>query len=417
GAESNWDAYMSSFVRSHPEWMNNPNMQEIVWRSRAKNTPALLAQLLGTASEKDKEKLFRSFDFQDPKTKNKALFSLLENTKSTKEKIMIFKHFDKTALANNTDFKAKVRDFIAQVPNSPDFLDIVERLELTEERKRLMEYISSSEDGEVTKRIANVLALYFGISPLQETIANKKLSQEEKSKLILKLSVGNESSAKVLIRTFQDAKQPLAIRKAAVLAMQSYNTDVILWKLMQVNKIAPELMPEAKIVLSRTFHSDLKTAFEHKYPVKIQANSTNNNLGFLHQKSNAIKGKELFSAYCSTCHKIGKEGSEFGPSLGQIGAKLSKGALYAAIQNPSQAISFGYETSQLNLVDGTQIQGIITSKNGSNYMLKQPGTEQLMPVAVSKVKSKETTKTSMMPAFTLSQEEYRDLIGYLSGLK
>ena len=38
----------------------------------------------------------------------------------------------------------------------------------------------------------------------------------------------------------------------------------------------------------------------------------------------AQKGHVVFTTFCITCHRIGGEGSDFGPSLGDVGTRLSK---------------------------------------------------------------------------------------------
>ena len=41
---------------------------------------------------------------------------------------------------------------------------------------------------------------------------------------------------------------------------------------------------------------------------------------------------------CSKCHQINGTGTDFGPNLSEIGAKLAKKALYETILDPSAGI-------------------------------------------------------------------------------
>jgi putative heme-binding domain-containing protein len=49
------------------------------------------------------------------------------------------------------------------------------------------------------------------------------------------------------------------------------------------------------------------------------------------------KGKKLYFgvATCSQCHMVGTEGKNVGPSLTEIGSKLTKEAMYVSIVSPS----------------------------------------------------------------------------------
>jgi putative heme-binding domain-containing protein len=191
---------------------------------------------------------------------------------------------------------------------------------------------------------------------------------------------------------------------------------VKLWNLVKINKVPKELIPAAKVVFTKTFHSDLKVQFEQKFgkplepQIKLGAN-------FLNKEGNSAKGKELFGMYCATCHVVNGSGMDFGPALSQIGKKLTKESIYNAIVNPSQGVSFGYEGYLITLTDGSAFQGIITSKTNDEYLVKLPGQAQIVAYKKAQVKSATKMKTSLMPAFPFKETEYLDLIGYLKGLK
>ena len=96
--------------------------------------------------------------------------------------------------------------------------------------------------------------------------------------------------------------------------MEGYQSDVKLWNLVKINKVPKELIPAAKVVFSKTFHSDLKVQFEQKFG-KPQEPQLAIKANFLNKKGNAVKGKELFGMYCATCHVVNGNGMDFGPAL------------------------------------------------------------------------------------------------------
>jgi len=79
GADGQWDPFLSAWLaQAGPQW-NTPAGRNIIWRSRSKQTPALLAKIISekslTAQERDF--YFRSFDFLSGPEKEAALVQLL----------------------------------------------------------------------------------------------------------------------------------------------------------------------------------------------------------------------------------------------------------------------------------------------------------------------------------------------------
>jgi putative membrane-bound dehydrogenase-like protein len=416
-ADGFWDEYLESYLQNKPNWKTDANSKDIVWRSRSIKTSGLLAQLIMAEKDKVQEKYFRAFDFQEGKNKNDALLGILQKTKNIETKILTFKHFDKETIVNNTSFKTLLPSVLSHLSNTSDYLEIVEKYNLTDQKTKLENILITSTEPKIYSKTASILSSMFGVNVLKDVPADKNLTLGQKAEKIKRLgSVGGEYLSKQLILMFQNKNLPIEIRRAATLAMGNYSSDVILWRLMAINKFPSELLPEAKLVLSKTYHNDLKVVFEQKFPVKKSAIKTEH-IDFLTEKGSVEEGKKLYVTYCASCHKVNSEGVDFGPGLSNIGSKLSKGAIYNAIVNPSQGISFGYEGSLLTMKDGSQIQGIVTSKNASFVMIKYPGSAELHKIPAANVVKSEILSTSIMPAYPLQKKEYVDLISFLGGLK
>jgi putative membrane-bound dehydrogenase-like protein len=80
GADKSWDRYLAAYLKKVGDKWNTPAGRDIVWRSRAKQTPELLAAILKDPAIKEDEqpRYFRAFDFLSGPEKEKALESLLE---------------------------------------------------------------------------------------------------------------------------------------------------------------------------------------------------------------------------------------------------------------------------------------------------------------------------------------------------
>ncbi len=79
GADGKWDKCLAAWLDKVGDDWRTPAGRDIVWRSRAKETPELLVQLIqDPETTKDEQtRYFRSLDFQQGPTKNKALERLL----------------------------------------------------------------------------------------------------------------------------------------------------------------------------------------------------------------------------------------------------------------------------------------------------------------------------------------------------
>lgn len=135
---------------------------------------------------------------------------------------------------------------------------------------------------------------------------------------------------------------------------------------------------------------------------------------------NATNGKELFfkKGTCAKCHKVGSEGKEVGPALGEIGSKLSTEALFTSILDPSAGVSHNYETYSLITLDGNIINGIKISDTDESVTLRNAeGIDKTIPQ--DDVDELLKTGVSLMPADLqrlLTAQELADVVAYLKTL-
>jgi putative membrane-bound dehydrogenase-like protein len=416
GAEGQWDNYLEAYLQNK-NWKNSEAAKDIIWRSRGKKTAEYLSQIIFDSNLQESLRYFRAFDFQEKERKNKALLSLLKNSKSEELNLLIFKHFDAETIVKNSEFNTILPQILAQIKSEADFIDIVSKYNLHHQRERLEKITFDSKNPTLFEKAALVLTQLFGVAPLKDVMSEKPLNESKAINAIKRIGlVDNEVITKQLILIVSNKKYPFKIREAAVLAMEGYQSDVKLWNLVKINKVPKELIPAAKVVFTKTFHSDLKVQFEQKFG-KPQEPQLAIKANFLNKNGNVVKGKELFGMYCATCHVVNGNGMDFGPALSQIGKKLTRESLYNAIVNPSQGVSFGYEGYNITLNDGSAFQAIITSKTNDEYLMKLPGQSQITSHKKSQVRSTTKMETSLMPAFPLKETEYLDLIEYLEGLR
>ena len=80
-ADKQWDAYLGAYLKAASEnVLATAAGRDIIWRSRSKQTPALLAKILKdpATKEADQPRYLRAFDFLAGPEKEAALKSLAE---------------------------------------------------------------------------------------------------------------------------------------------------------------------------------------------------------------------------------------------------------------------------------------------------------------------------------------------------
>ena len=79
GAMDNWDACFAAWLDKVGDDWNTPSGRDIIWRSRAKKTPEMLARILKdpATTEDAQPRYFRAFDFLSGPEKDEALKSIL----------------------------------------------------------------------------------------------------------------------------------------------------------------------------------------------------------------------------------------------------------------------------------------------------------------------------------------------------
>src|SRR5438094_8446468 len=139
-------------------------------------------------------------------------------------------------------------------------------------------------------------------------------------------------------------------------------------------------------------------------------------------KGDPDRGAEVFrrdTVGCIKCHQVKREGVDFGPNLSEIGTKLGKDALYESILDPSAGISFGYEAWQLEMKNGDEAYGLISSETEDEVVIKAVGgiSTHYKKVDIAK---RTKQKLSIMPAGlqqNMAAQELVDLVEYLASLK
>ena len=414
-ADTQWDSFFAKYIeKTGEQWKTDAKAKDIVWRSRSTDNIFRLAELAKTAQGDAKLRYFRAFDFQNNPEKTKVLLGMLDGGKAPADLMtLVFKHMEVESAKKDPRYTALLPRVLAGIQSQSDYLDIVKRYQLKNQSARLVNMVMTDKTfgGEAAR-------LQIRLNGLN---AFKKLTLSKDEKTVLKAidmygSVDEKPVTDYLITLYSSKARSAAVRERAMWAMSGWNSEEILWNLVKANKVPNDVMPVAQKILLKTWHGDIRSEAMKMFGASIDK-SVGNISDLVKLTGNTSKGQEAFKMYCTSCHLGKGEGVNFGPALTEIGSKLSKDALYSAILNPSQGISFGFEGFTVKLKNGSEVDGMILTKTENEVTMKTLGSANPTTYKRAEIVSIKEHKESLMPQFPLQKQELVDLVEYLSTLK
>ena len=324
-------------------------------------------------------------------------------------------------LEANPALKGAVLKVVEKTRGTPQFVELVRDFKLEGQEKALIEY-ALAHPGESL----GVEAFRMALAERDSQEIQALLKSEEAARVVQLMGNAGLSEFQPLLRELvSDSGRSLPVRKEAVRALaKSQDGAASLLGLAEKGELLGDLRLTAAAELNLAPWPEVKSRAAEILP--LPASSSAAPLPpiseLTRRAGDPARGRKIFfseTAACSSCHQVGKQGMDFGPNLSEIGTKLGKEALYEAILDPSSGISFGYEAWSLELADGEEAYGLITSETGEEIALKTQGGI-VTKYRKSEVAGRRKMQTSIMPSglqLTMTPEELVDLVEYLASLK
>ncbi len=133
------------------------------------------------------------------------------------------------------------------------------------------------------------------------------------------------------------------------------------------------------------------------------------------------KGEIVFATIgtCAKCHVVNGQGKDVGPNLSEIGAKLSRPAIYESILFPSAAISHNFAAYTVVLANGNVVTGLLVSRTADSIAVK--GNDAITRTyKMSEVDEVKEQSVSLMPADlqkAMTADDLVNVVEYLTTLK
>ncbi len=138
-------------------------------------------------------------------------------------------------------------------------------------------------------------------------------------------------------------------------------------------------------------------------------------------EGDAAKGLQVFRgvATCSNCHVVSGYGKKVGPNLSEIGSKLSREALYAAILAPSAGISHNYENYLAMMDEDRVLSGLLIAQTEDRIVLRNADAIDIEIETDDLIELRKSDRSIMPEGLhqTTDQQGLVDLVSYLMTLK
>jgi putative heme-binding domain-containing protein len=128
------------------------------------------------------------------------------------------------------------------------------------------------------------------------------------------------------------------------------------------------------------------------------------------------KGKEVFEKECSSCHRFGSSGNDFGPDLTTLAARFKKKDILEAILWPSKTIPDQYGSIIVDTKELGPVNGLLVKEDDARIVLKTGEAPKPIEIPKKEVTGRRKSELSIMPEKLLDgygQEQIADLLAYL----
>jgi putative heme-binding domain-containing protein len=138
-------------------------------------------------------------------------------------------------------------------------------------------------------------------------------------------------------------------------------------------------------------------------------------------KGDAKRGKEIYRRQelgCMACHAVNGEGGASGPDLSALGTAQPIDFIVGAILDPQQEVKEGYMSISVLTRDGEEYQGYEIRETNEELVLRDLLLGEPVRLRRDQIQEKVRSGSTMPSGLvdTLTREEFRDLVRYLSEL-
>ncbi len=170
---------------------------------------------------------------------------------------------------------------------------------------------------------------------------------------------------------------------------------------------------DAELKRRGLFDPDTVAVDEVTVPAPAQAGTLPQVAEIARLRGDAKRGATAAAA-CIMCHRINGQGVDYGPAIEGFASRQTKDVVITAIVNPSNDIAHGFDGTEVTLVDGRKIHGLVLSGGNPLIIQSTGGVTQLIPASMVKER-KRLGRSLMLGAeqLGLTAQQVADIAAFL----
>ncbi|XOV95012.1 MAG: PVC-type heme-binding CxxCH protein [Bacteroidota bacterium] len=420
-SDANPDLYLTAWKKEiGDDWQSNTS-KDIIWRLRAPASLPLLAEIIRDQQlpEAEMNRYFRDFDFIESPQKEQILISLLDTNHPRKDQInqLVITAVPASSVKTSAKLKSALYSSLETVKGTEQYIEWVRKFQLTDQTGELERLYLNDPNGNIGIAAARLLYEMKGLDYFKQQI--KSPDQTTVNNTIAVLSnMGGNDMWDFMRDIALNENEEMAIRKKTIAAIgKGWSAESKLLDMLEKNEIPEPLVEVAATTLMSAIKSSVREAAA-KYLSLPEGETLPPVEELVALSGTASNGTVVFEKFCQTCHQVNGKGVQFGPNLSEIGNKLSKEGLYAAILYPDAGINFGYEGFVIETKSGETAIGYISSNTEDAIELMKMGGIKTIYKKSDIVKMSEMENSLMTSGLhkAMSKDELVDLVAYLSSL-
>jgi len=430
-ATDRWEECLRVLQNSRAK-MTTGAWNHLIWRSRGGTAALLQTELLqsGAMPPQEVPAMFRAIEMQSERDYQSTLNTLCDWARSVP--IDASPVYDATLVelamrserlpSDSKPIREAALRHLTKLKNPQEQVRLIRKLALSGQSERLID-VAAIADSSLSLEALET-AIHLGdIAALKRTVENSAMDTRG-LRVSNVLSLSDYPSVHELRK--QLFESPTTLKQVKIDAVVGLARSPIQHNYLLESRRKKALPEEAALLIGGGLRSSeseqVRIAASELFPVVRTATQPLPSIEHLSkQVGDANIGSRIYFgiATCFKCHQVGAEGKNVGPALSEIGTKLSRESMYAAIIAPSAGISHNYESYVVRTADDEILTGLLVSDTPDSITLKDVnGTERVFERReLQEIKKSEK---SLMPENLhelMTDEDLINLVEYLMSLR
>ncbi|MFO1020905.1 MAG: c-type cytochrome [Planctomycetales bacterium] len=263
---------------------------------------------------------------------------------------------------------------------------------------------------------------YDAASPTLLTLLSPREPRELQSVAVRTLTGYSDTAiADQLLKNWSNYSPPTQFEVAEALALNPQRLSRLFDAIEQKQVSPAQLSPLRRTLLMKHFDPALRQRAIKLFGSEQTGSRAQVIAAYqsaLTKPGRSANGQQIYQAKCMSCHKMGTQGFDVGPSLVTVQHRRPDEIL-TQILDPNREVGPNFVQYVVALDDGRTLTGMIVEETPNSITLRRQENKQDV-ILRSQIEELKNTGLSLMPEGLekeISPDQMADLLAYLKGIK